>query len=58
MNDDRQAVKRGNGKGTVRQRLGRVSFGSPWRSERAPAPNSKCPCGSGKKFKKCCWNPS
>jgi hypothetical protein len=27
---------------------------APARSERKPGPNEPCPCGSGKKYKKCC----
>jgi hypothetical protein len=25
-----------------------------WTSEKKVRPNEKCPCGSGKKYKKCC----
>ncbi|MBQ5592079.1 MAG: preprotein translocase subunit SecA [Clostridia bacterium] len=28
------------------------------RKKEAPGPNDPCPCGSGKKYKKCCGNPS
>ena len=28
------------------------------RKKEAPGPNDSCPCGSGKKYKKCCGNPA
>ena len=28
------------------------------RKKAAPGPNDPCPCGSGKKYKKCCGNPA
>jgi hypothetical protein len=33
-----------------------LSFGGPARPTGGPCRNLPCSCGSGKKFKKCCWN--
>ena len=27
----------------------------PLKADEAPGRNDPCPCGSGKKYKKCCW---
>jgi uncharacterized protein len=37
-----------------REREPAVSAGQPPRADRAPGRNDPCPCGSGRKFKKCC----
>lgn len=29
---------------------------SQWKSDNRIGPNERCPCGSGKKHKKCCMN--
>jgi uncharacterized protein len=34
-----------------------TDFGVPYRAEQKPGRNDPCPCGSGKKFKKCCGAP-
>ena len=44
-------------KGRIIVESTKLSFtkGAPARARKEPAPNEPCPCGSGKKFKKCCW---
>ena len=44
-------------KGRVIVESTQLSFtkGEPARVRKEPAPNQPCPCGSGKKYKKCCW---
>lgn len=32
----------------------RIIPGAPYVKEKTPGPNDPCPCGSGKKYKKCC----
>lgn len=39
----------------LRQSNPRMSVpGTQWRAGKKIMPNAKCPCGSGKKYKKCC----
>ena len=42
--EEREALKRANARAAALEKNG----------GKAPKPNSKCPCGSGKKYKKCC----
>ncbi len=44
-------------KGRIIVESTKLSFtkGEPARVNKEPAPNQPCSCGSGKKYKKCCW---
>jgi uncharacterized protein len=41
---------------TIMQILNQYEYQAPAQTRRRPRPNDDCPCGSGRKYKKCCSN--